>query len=243
MRSDEGTLHGQLYRTLFRQISDGEIRVGERLPTEAELSERYSVSRTTARRALDELRRAALVERLPGRGTFVVEPRLKTAIPQLHSITAEIEALGYRAESQLIGLSETEATEEEKSDLKYERAGPVLHVERLRRADGRPFNVADSTLNLEQFPQLRDADYAASDLSMYKLFEQVSGRKVSRVVQWLSAAPASRYVARYMEVPERSPVLLLERVLFVEGNIPIERVRAFFRGEIYKFYSELTMPL
>jgi len=239
-RSDEGTLHGQLYRTLARMIADGDVKVGDRMPTEAELSERYTVSRTTARRALDELRRASLVERRPGLGTFVVPPKLNAMIPHLHSITAEIEQLGYRAGSRLLSVEEGVVDENARAHLHLAEGDHVLRVLRLRTANERPFYVAESVLNLALFPELRTVDFAVPDLSMYAAFERVTGRRVERVTQWLSAASASAEIARHMEVRRGAPVLRLERVLFIEGDRPIESVNAFFHGETYKYYSEST---
>ena len=48
-------LYKQLEERLRKEIENGELPAGSRLPTENELSERYSVSRVTVRKALDEL--------------------------------------------------------------------------------------------------------------------------------------------------------------------------------------------
>lgn len=60
---------------LRRRIVSGELDVGARLPGEHELADQHGVHRQTARRALDELAREGLVERTPGRGTFVAARR------------------------------------------------------------------------------------------------------------------------------------------------------------------------
>ena len=61
----------QLFAMLREQIEGGELRPGDRLPTEMELCERLSVSRTPVRRALGRLAAEGLIVRSPGRGTFV----------------------------------------------------------------------------------------------------------------------------------------------------------------------------
>lgn len=53
------------------RIEAGEIPVGARIPTEAQIAATWSVSVRTARRATALLRSAALVATTPGRGTFV----------------------------------------------------------------------------------------------------------------------------------------------------------------------------
>ena len=64
-----------LYRTVYdalrERIVDGSYAVGERLPSEADLSREHSVSAITVKRALDLLRADGLIVRRPRLGTFV----------------------------------------------------------------------------------------------------------------------------------------------------------------------------
>ena len=58
---------------LTQAITNGDLRPGDRLQTEAELGLRYEVSRITIARAVNELMRLGLVSRRPGSGTRVLE--------------------------------------------------------------------------------------------------------------------------------------------------------------------------
>jgi DNA-binding LacI/PurR family transcriptional regulator len=60
---------------LRRSIMTGDAREGDRLPSETDLGERYSVSRLTVQRALKELQIEGLVERRAGSGTYVLPRR------------------------------------------------------------------------------------------------------------------------------------------------------------------------
>ena len=64
-------LYHRIYVILRERILNGTYQVGETLPSEAELMDRFGVSRITARRALDELSGEGLVARARGRGTQV----------------------------------------------------------------------------------------------------------------------------------------------------------------------------
>jgi DNA-binding LacI/PurR family transcriptional regulator len=61
-----------------RDIEAKRYAYGERLPSDSELAERFSVSRLTVIRALRELESEALVRRRAGSGTFVREPQETT---------------------------------------------------------------------------------------------------------------------------------------------------------------------
>lgn len=68
----------QLAADLLDLIQEGVVRPGTRLPTEAELCERFGVSRTVVREAIAQLRADGIVRSSQGRGTFVLSaPRTR----------------------------------------------------------------------------------------------------------------------------------------------------------------------
>lgn len=85
------TLHRAIYRDLVREITEGIYRPGDRLPSEAQLCERFGASRITVAKAIQALQRDGLVNRRPGSGTYVQEPKVAERyqfgllIPQLGS--------------------------------------------------------------------------------------------------------------------------------------------------------------
>lgn len=239
-RSEAGTLYAQLYNSLLSQIRDGVYAPGERLPTEAELGELYGVSRMTVRRALDELRRVGLVERKPALGTFVAEPPLSARISGLHSLTDEILQLGMTPGSTLLAREDVPASAEVATQLSLSEGATVLRLDRVRTADGRPFYVASSFLNTVVFPELASQDYSSATLSLLATYRRVLGFEVERMTQFLSATAAPQLAREVFGLAAGSPVLLFERVVYLGGNRPVEYVRAYFRGDSYKFYSELV---
>jgi GntR family transcriptional repressor for pyruvate dehydrogenase complex len=66
-----GRLYEQIVEQIEQQILSGNIRFGDRLPSERELGEQFGVSRTAVREAMKALVQRGLIEVRPGRGTFV----------------------------------------------------------------------------------------------------------------------------------------------------------------------------
>jgi GntR family transcriptional regulator, arabinose operon transcriptional repressor len=64
-------LHQRVLESLAREIESGKYAAGQRFPSEAALVRQFATSRITIGRALAELTRRGLVERVPGSGTFV----------------------------------------------------------------------------------------------------------------------------------------------------------------------------
>ena len=237
-RTSAGTLYHQILLGLTERIESGEVGVGDRLPSEADLVAEFGVSRTTARRALDELRRQGLVRREPGRGTFLASPRLRSNLAYLHSFSEEIVRWGYVPGARLVSQEERAAGEEVAAWLGVGVGEEVLYVRRLRLADERPIFVCDSHLPVGRFPALKDADYGT--VSLTKLMEERTGRRIEHARQWIGAATAEPDVAGLLEIPAGVPVLKIRRITCVAGGDPAEVVEAFFHPERYQHYNELS---
>ena len=101
-------LYDQLVDILTEKI-DHEYRAGDMIPSERELSERYGLSRTTVRLALQELERLGLVVRQHGRGTFVTDRSAKaTNLMQSYSFTEQMRAMGREPETTILEFCEME---------------------------------------------------------------------------------------------------------------------------------------
>ncbi|WP_166179401.1 GntR family transcriptional regulator [Rubrobacter tropicus] len=231
-------MYHQILLGLTERIESGEIGIGDRLPSEADLVADFGVSRTTARRALDELRRQGLVRREPGRGTFLASPRLRSNLAYLHSFSEEIERWGYTPGVRLVLREERAADEEVAGRIGVEVGEKVLFVRRLRLADERPIFVCDSYLPVARFPALKDADYGTVSLS--RLLEERTGRRIEHARQWIGAATAAKDIADLLEIKAGVPVLKITRITCVTGEEPAEAVEAYFHPERYQHYNELS---
>ncbi|OWA04512.1 GntR family transcriptional regulator [Streptomyces sp. CS113] len=69
--------HHDIAHDLRQQITTGRIQPSERLPSEADLADRYKVSTATLRRALAVLQSEGLIEKIHGKGNFVRRPHRK----------------------------------------------------------------------------------------------------------------------------------------------------------------------
>ena len=70
---------------LKQRISDGDIKPGDKLPTEQKLTAEFSVSRTVIREAISALKAAGPLPSRPGAGVFALEPKIKDYTPALLS--------------------------------------------------------------------------------------------------------------------------------------------------------------
>lgn len=125
-------LFEQLAATLERRILAGELKPGDRLPSEGGLATQYGVSRPVVREALARLRERHLIETLNGNGTFIRHPdandlsdvllrhlRLASSGPQAveHIYEARV-----AVESMTAQLAATRASEEDLAEMRAQIA-------------------------------------------------------------------------------------------------------------------------
>src|SRR5262245_54021293 len=110
------TLTSQLVRALTNRIMQGELKPGDRLPTEQELIEAFAVSRTVVREAISSLKATGLVTTQQGVGAFVREPPpapLQTPavnLDMLHEVIHVLELrIGVEVEAAALAAQRREA--------------------------------------------------------------------------------------------------------------------------------------
>ncbi len=126
----------QLAQILRQQIAVGELRPGDRVPSEVQLCERYEVSPMTVRRAINILLDEGLVTATRGRGTFVRPLVLGTATFGLQAL----ENL-FNAENTVVrflSVRTTPATVRISEKLQVPIDDKVISIRRLLSRDGEP---------------------------------------------------------------------------------------------------------
>ena len=129
---------------------------GSPAPSERDLVEQFGVARMTVRHALDGLVAQGLLERIPGRGTFVTKPLIDMQM-RLSSFSEEMERRGKVPESRTLLARRESAGPGLARALETEVGAPIVHWERLRLADA-PADRASSTstCRLDTFPRFLD---------------------------------------------------------------------------------------
>ena len=197
-------LFQQLAATLRAAIDAGEYPPGSRLPTENELCERYSVSRVTVRKALDELSQGEFLVRKPGKGTFVAEKKIQRKLDGVLSYTNMCHMMGYQPGAKTIKIALEQPTEEERGQLGLKKDEQMLVVERLRLA-----------LETGKFPEsfffLFNTDL--TNASLYETIRKETGIVFTRSDKVLEIVFANHQEAKYLDVVKGYPLLSIRSVV------------------------------
>src|SRR5215218_10120787 len=115
------TLPVQVRDALLRTIDERGLRPGDQLPTEAEVTELFGVSRSTVREALRLLERDGVIRTEHGRGRFLAAGgalRVERPIDRFESVTEMLSGLGYRVTTSVLSVAEDGATQVEADALR-----------------------------------------------------------------------------------------------------------------------------
>ena len=132
------TKHRQIIEALTTELQAGRLKPYDRLPSEKELCEQWQASRSTVRKAMDQLTDRGKIFRVPGKGSFVSFPKISHQTSQILSFTEKMKAQGLDVVTQLIRKEMIEPNEEIAAALKLGESDRVLKIQRLRIVKGEP---------------------------------------------------------------------------------------------------------
>src|SRR6201984_1519547 len=148
-RAQGSLLYSRVETILASEIADGDLKVGDQLPTEDSLIARFGVSRITVRRAIQNLVSRGLVEIRRGKGTFVAAPKITQELTELSGFVEDMHALGRKPTARVIGKEIVTADATVASQLALTRGERVVRIRRVRLADGVPLSFDETFLPLE----------------------------------------------------------------------------------------------
>ncbi|WP_172979908.1 GntR family transcriptional regulator [Agromyces agglutinans] len=201
------------------------------LPPERELANRFAVSRATVRQALARLADHGWVYRVQGSGTFVADKDLVTKSPYLTSFSEDIAERGMTPGSRVLRLEHVRADERVARELLIPVGSRVVHIERLRTADGAPLCVEGLWL-----PEWLTGENLGPELlgSLYAYFEH-AGASPARAHQTLRAVTLDEAQAELLDTEPGAAALTVSRIVFDAHGRRIEASNSVYRGDRYDF--------
>lgn len=232
-RASAVPLYHQLYLVLLKSIEVGTWAVGEAISTEKELAERYNLSRTTVRQALQQLVWDGYLYRRHGRGTFVAKPKVHHGTDRPFGVTAYLQAHGMRPHWRLLSMAPVIAPRRvaEALGLGDEQ---VLEIRRLLYADNEVIGLHTAYIPFPLAGRIQ-AGHLTEGNSFFHL-ESGLGLTLGESLRVIGAMPASETDAELLETEVDSPLLQIQRTTFTADGRPVEYLRALYRGDRSEYY-------
>lgn len=215
--------HVAIERWLTQQCA--ELGAGGALPPETDVAERFGVSRMTARKAYESLVAQGVVERRRGAGTFVLPQALRRQDSLLRSFTDEILRRGMTPSSRLVDAA-VGPDPALAARLGLEPDEWVVHVERVRCADGLPVALESAVLP-GRLTAVVDADLQTGSLHAAL---SAMGERPSRAQGYVQARLATDGECALLGLEEPAALLVESRLIVDAEGVALEHTQTAYVG-------------
>jgi len=237
-KSSSTPLYIQLKNILKQSIISHEICEGEPIPSETQLAQRYSITRSTVRMAITELVNENLLRREHGKGTFVCFSPISHSMLNFGSFSE------YCSKKDRVSVSRVLTAE-----IVPYASGDFFKLIRARgmKEDGSVLylTVDSSMVPLALFPDIDRFDFAK--LSLYKVMSQEYGVTPDRVELQLKpqlAGQAESYVPEIFGVTENEPLLRAKGRVYSADNRLVEKLNVIYSPQIdFRLATQISSSL
>ena len=228
-------LYHQMEQILIDRIRSHGV-VGGTVPREMDLMRIFGVSRATVKKTTEQLSDKGLIEKKRAVGTKIVRLSITEDLGRLSSYSEQMESDGLDVMTQILSIKHRVPTVDVGAKLRLDRSQKVLSVRRLRgTSDEFPIVYLHS-----QLPESLGIDPQEDfESSLYSLIENKYRIPIDWAEEKIYAREAKANEAKCLGIKTGQTVLVMERLTFTTGDVPIEFVRAVYLPEHYSFSIKL----
>ena len=221
----------EIAATLRAEIGSDRLSAGSVLPSEATLSDRFSASRVTVRRALEVLRDEGILSSRQGAGWFVTIDRLQQSLGRLGTIEDQLAASGRISTREIIDIGFGRAPAWVAEEL---GTSDVLIVHRRDLADAVPFARVTVWCPGELGAHLTRAQIEATP------FYDALGLDLRGATQTIGAAAADGTDAAVLQILDGAPILRCTRVTTGPDQRPVLVSEHVFPAHLTEFVVDVA---
>lgn len=218
-------LYSDIYHILKGEIDSNVYPPKTILPGEEDLSERFSVTRNTIRRALKKLQSDGLVYTVKGRGVVVLEPIVDNRV-----IFSAANHFGFqdlmsfpqnkfikKLTTKVLNFKEVEIDEELSKHTSFTVGDVAYFVERLRIFNGNAMAIDTSYFRKENMPDLK-IENAQDSIYQYIRDEQLF--KIAAARSIASVETVTSRESELLDLKEANCVGVLKKYVYTDmGNL------------------------
>jgi GntR family transcriptional regulator len=230
-------LYHQIFLQLRDEILSGQRAYGTLVATEQELSRNYSVSRITARRALDELAQHHFVARKRRVGTTVIfRPPAKPIEANIDQAVDSLLELGRVTKVKVITVGKETVTPSIAEALQIKPGSQVVRAVRVRFLDGEPLGYVVSYVPVELSHAVTRA--ALAEMPILAVIRK-AGYRLGKATQIIAAMLADPVMSATLKVEPRAAILRISRTVCDHAGKPILVTLAHYRSDRYQLRLDL----
>jgi GntR family transcriptional regulator len=232
-------LYLQLVNRIEEQIDSGDLKPGQRIPSENEFCEMYEISRTTVRQALHDLATRGKVIRVKGKGSFIPKYVARKPFDGLTGFSREVNYIyNKRSYSKVLDLEIIPPDEKTSQMLGLKNDEAVIKLQRARYITDMGIAGVDTRfLPLVRFKNLMQEDLEKN--SLYEILITKFNTIPSRAYSEVSGGACPEEYAELLELQPGDPVTIFRDVIFDQNEIPFDFGENVYRIDRYTYRIEI----
>lgn len=224
-------LYKQVSHIISSEIERGNLKAGEKLPSELDLAKMLDVSRITIRSALTDLVSDNFLERIQGKGTFVAEKKQTHMLKDIGGFTESCLKAGKTSRSIVLFSDYIYPTEQERSFLNISEGSQVIEIRRLRFVNDKP-TVLETIHICSDFSYLLNEDLSKSIFSILN----THNIRVHKKERTLEIATSTSEEASLLNIKKGTPLLMFKDYNCNQENTPIFISKQLYNMQNMLFY-------
>lgn len=215
-------------------ILKNNLKPGDKLPSERDLSEKFTINRTTLRSAISRLAKQGKLVKTNRSGIFVSENKLIRNVQDIESPSQIYNDSQYEFFSKVISLDTLMANKILSKKLEVPLGTDVTALKRLRILDGEPIILETSFIKSEIFDKIRDRNFENN--SLYSALSDI-GFPIAKGKENIEVGLPQKQEKEILQLNDEQLIFIIRGTAQDGENRPVEYFNSFVRGDKVKFLT------
>ncbi|ASM55381.1 GntR family transcriptional regulator, histidine utilization repressor [Pseudoalteromonas nigrifaciens] len=225
----------QIKQFIVDKISSATWQENQRVPSENELSNQFSVSRMTARRALSELTEAGILTRSQGLGTFVASFKSQSSLLEIKNIADEVKERNGNYSCTVLALESLPAITSIAIALGIKVNSTVYRSALLHNENTKPLQIEERFVNPTFATQYLQQNFTL--LTPHEYLSNVA--PLTQATHTVEAIMPNKQMCQWLNLSSQEPCLQLIRRTWSSNGI-VSYARLVSPGSKYRLGGHLT---
>lgn len=226
----------QLREIIRSRIEDGEYLPGTAIPSENTLADTFGINRLTVRNAVDALVNEGILQRVQGKGVFVVGNKYEAVLEEHGGFVSSISDRNKRITVKELSKVIRRAGDLYSNYFNIDPDDDLFYLRHLRMLDGTPLTLEEIYIPREVIPQLEEVNTSVFTMKDAFSFYDVH---VTRMQQSLEIVDGNTKARKLLEIPDGVALLMLSCDYYDNIGRLIECSKSLVRSDKCSFAIEM----
>lgn len=217
---------------LLSEINKGNLKIGDKIPSEFEIAKQFNFGRQTVHSALSDLALQGIIKRTAGKGSFVANPPANRNIQKKKSFTEDMQSIGLKAGNKLLEFKIIKGSDlpDVAKELHVNDDETIYKIIRLRLGNDTPIAIQHTFI-----PTKFIDNFNLSELdNSLDVYIEKCGYKITDFITKLRAVEATKEQMDILKTNNRA-ILNSISMRYIKNKVPFQFTLSYYRSDLYEY--------